>query len=86
VLLSGAAIDRQPSFDLPGFVNAFTDLASRYDLNCQNALRSYLQKKDLPFEEEGSVISGKLETGEEVRLQFNASGGIVLLNNGSFSV
>lgn len=86
VLLSGASIDRQPPFELSGFLRAFTDLASRYDVNHRNALLAYLRIKGLPFVEDGAMIAGKLESGEELRMEFSANGGIVSLNGGSFSV
>jgi len=77
VLLSGAGIDRQPPFELSGFLRAFTDLASRYDLNHRNMVQFYLRKKGLPFVEDGAMIIGKLESGEEIRMEFNSSGGIL---------
>ena len=86
VLLSGSGIDRQPAFELSGFLRAFTDLASRYDLNHRNVLRSYLRMKGLPFVEDGAMITGKLESGEELRMEFGGSGDSVLLNGESFSV
>jgi hypothetical protein len=84
VLLSGAGIDRQPPFELSGFLRSFTDLASRYDLNHRNMLRSYLRIKGLPFVEDGAMIIGKLESGEEIRMEFDGSNGILSLNGGSF--
>ena len=45
---------------------------------------SYLRMKGLPFVEDGAMITGKLESGEEIRMEFNDSGGIVSLNGGSF--
>ena len=86
VLLSGAGIDRQPPFELSGFLRSFTDLASRYDLNHRNVVRSYLRMKGLPLVEDGAMIIGKLESGEEIRMEFDGSGGILSLNGGAFSV
>ena len=80
VLLSGAGIDRQLPFDLSGLLKSFTDLASRYDLNHRNVLLSYLRMKGLPFVEDGAMVTGKLESGEEIRMEFSDSGGIVSLN------
>lgn len=84
VLLSGAGIDRQPPFELSGFLRAFTSLASRYDLNHRNVLLSYLRKKGLPFTEDDAMILGKLESGEEFRMEFSDSGGIKTLNGEAF--
>jgi len=86
LLLSGAGIDRQPTFELSGFLRSFTELASRYDLNHRKTLLSYLRAKGLPFVEDGVVITGKLGSGEEIRMEFDASGRIDSLNGGSISV
>jgi len=86
VLLAGAGIDRQPSFELSGFLKAFSELASRYDLNHRNVLRSYFQMKGLPFVEDDDTITGKLESGEEVRMTFERSGNIMTLNGEGFSL
>lgn len=85
VLLSGSGIDRQPAFDLSGILRAFTDLASRYDLNHRNALLSYFRMKGLPFAENELMITGKLESGEELRMEFDGSGAMVSLNGEAFS-
>ncbi len=86
VLLSGAGIDRQPDFELSGLLISFTDIASRYELNHRNTLLSYLRMKGLPFVEDGAMITGKLESGEEIRMEFGGSGIIVSLNGESFSL
>lgn len=80
VLLAGAGIDRQPPFELTGFLRAFTELVSRYDLNHRNVLRSYFPMKGLSFVEDGDMITGKLESGEELRMTFDGSGNLMTLN------
>jgi hypothetical protein len=80
VLLSGAGIDRQPPFELSGFLRSFTDLASRYDLNHRNVVMSYLRRKGLPFQEDDTMITGKLASGEELRMEFGDRGGLLSLN------
>ncbi len=77
VLLSGAAIDRQPPFELSGFMRAFNDLVSRYDLNHRNTVLSYFRTKGLPCVENAAMITGKLESGEELRMEFDSNGGIL---------
>ncbi len=77
VLLFGAAIDRQPAFELSGFMRAFNDLVSRYDLDHRNTVLSYFRAKGLPFVEDGAIITGKLESGEELRMEFDRNGGIL---------
>ncbi len=86
VLLSGSGIDHQPAFDLSGLLKAFIDFASRYDINHRNVLLSYLRMKGLPLVEDGAMIIGKLESGEDLRMEFGGSGPIVSLNGESFSL
>jgi hypothetical protein len=83
-LLSGAGIDRQLPFELSGFLSAFTELASCYDLNHRNTVLSYVRIKGLPFVEDGAKLIGKLESGEEFRMEFGGSGNIVSMNGESF--
>lgn len=86
MLLSGSGIDRQSAFDMAGLLISFTDLASRYDFNHRNMFLSYLRMKGLPLVEDGAVITGKLESGEELRMEFDGNGAIVMLNGKSFSL
>jgi len=86
VLLTGAGIDRQPPFELSGFLRAFTELVSRYDLNHRNVLLSYFPMKGLPFVEDGDMIVGKLESGEELRMTFDRNGSMMTLNGEGFSL
>jgi hypothetical protein len=80
LLLFSRDIDRQPSFAADELVQTFADLVSTYDFNHRNAFRSYLQMKNLPHSEHASFITGELETGEDVRANFEVSGRIVSLN------
>lgn len=84
VLLSGSGIDRQPAFELSGFLRAFTDLASRYNFNHRNALLSYFRLKGLSFVEHGAFVTGKLESAEEIVMEFSGSGGVISLNGEAF--
>ncbi len=83
VLLSGAVIDRQPEFELSGFMRSFTELVSRYDFNHRNAVLSYLRIKMLSFIEDGERITGKLGSGEELRMEFSSSGSVRSINGES---
>ena len=85
VQLSGAGIDRQPAFDLSGLLGSFTELASRYDLNHRNVLLSYLRMKGLPCIENGALVTGKLGSGEEIRMEFDGNGRILSLNGDAFA-
>lgn len=84
VLLSGTGIDRQPDFELSGFLRSFANIVSLYDFNHRNALLSYLRIKGLPFVEDSAMITGRLGSGEEIRMAFSSSGGIMSLNEESF--
>jgi hypothetical protein len=80
LLLFNRDIERQPSFIADELAHAFVDLISRYDFNHRKAFRSYLQMKKLPHSEHASFITAELETGEDVRANFEESGRIVSLN------
>jgi len=80
LLLFSREIDRQPSFIADELSRAFADLVSMYDFNHRNAFRSYLQMKNLPHSEHASFITGELESGEDIRANFEESGRIVSLN------
>jgi len=84
LLLSGTGIDRQPAFELSGFLRSFNELVSRYDFNHRNALLSYFRMKGLPFVEDGVLVTGKLGSGEEIPMEFNGSGGVMSLNGAFF--
>ncbi len=80
LLLFSREIDRQPSFGADELTRAFASLISMHDFNHRNAFRSYLQLKNLPHSEHASFIAGELESGEDVRANFDASGRVVTLN------
>ncbi len=80
LLLFSREVERQPSFAADELSRAFADLVSMYDFNHRDAFRSYLQMKNLPHSEHASFITGELESGEDVRANFDETGRIVSLN------
>ena len=80
LLLFSRDIDRQPSFGADDLARSFADLAAVYDFHHRNAFRSYLQMKNLPHSEHASFIAGELDTGEDIRANFEESGRMVSLN------
>jgi len=76
VLLFDRRIDAQPSFDRMVLTRKFQDLITQYEFNHRNALRSYLRSKKLPFSEDGGMIIFTLESGEEMRMVFEAGGAL----------
>ncbi len=80
LLLFGREIDQQPSFNADELPRVFAHLISLYDFNHRNAFRSYLQMKKLPNTEHGSFVTGELESGEDVRANFDDQGRIVSFN------
>jgi len=84
LLLFDRAIDSQPSFDRARLVQRLADVSSRYDLNHRGTLLSYLRLKGLsPLEQDG-VISCELESGERLNAEFDAAGGLTMINGAAF--
>ncbi len=81
LLLFGKEIDRQPSFDVAGLIRHFSHLISFYELNHRNALLSYFRLKGLSYAEQGPVIAGELESGEDIRVKFDLKGSAISIND-----
>ncbi len=80
LLLFGQTIDQQPGFTVAGLTREFSSLISLYDFNHRNAFRSYFSMKKLAFSEHASFIVSELESGEDVRANFDPAGQLVSLN------
>lgn len=80
LLLFGQTIDVQAPLDAAGLLRQLSGLASIYEFNHRNALRSYLRSKGLAFSEAGLLISGDLESGENIQAVFNEQDALVSLN------
>lgn len=80
LLLFGETIDTQAPLDAAGLLRQLSGLASTYDFSHRNAVRAYLRAKGLAFSEEGLVISGELESGENIRASFTEQDSLVSLN------
>jgi hypothetical protein len=80
LLLFSQAIDGQPPLDAAGLVRQFSYLASLYDFNHRNAFASYFRQKGLPLTEHASFIVSRMESGEDIRANFDQSGGLISLN------
>jgi hypothetical protein len=80
ILLFDKRIDTQPSFDLKRLSRRFLDLISRYELNHRKALVSYFRIKGLPLTETGPLITGELESGEQLSAGFDERGMLTMLN------
>lgn len=81
LLLFGAAIDGQPPFDADGLFRRFSPLISLYNFNHRNALLSYLRLKQLPFLEQGTLITSRLESGEQLQADFDSGARLKSINN-----
>lgn len=81
LLLFGREIDRQPSFDAAGLTRHFSHLISLYELNHRKALLSYFRLKGLSYAEQGPVIAGELESGEDIGVKFDLEGRAVSINH-----
>ena len=80
VLLFDRRIDAQPAFDRMGLTRTFQDLIAQYEFNHRNALLSYLRMKNLPFSEDGGIINFKLESGEDLQMDFDENGALRSVN------
>ncbi len=80
LLLFSQTIDQQPGFTIAGLTRQFSSLIALYDFNHRNAFRSYLSMKKLVFTEHSSFIVSELESGEDVRANFDPAGQLVSLN------
>jgi len=80
LLLFGDPIDRQPSFDMAALSRAFSHLISLYECNHRAALLSYFRGKVLPFSEQGNAVLGELESGENLRAEFDETGRLLSMN------
>lgn len=83
LLLFGGELERQPGFDVAGLYRQFSDLAGLYELNHRNAFVSYLRSKGLLITEQGTVMDLELDSGEQVRLEFDQAGRLKTMNNRS---
>ena len=86
LLLFSDLINRQPSFDVAGLSRQFSHLVSFYQINHRNALLSYLHLKGLHFIEHGAVMSWELESGENVRAEFDRAGRLNSINGKTLSL
>jgi hypothetical protein len=80
LLLFGALIDAQPSFDLSRLSQRLLELISRYELNHRNALRSYFRTRGLFVQETGPSMSCELDSGERLSAEFTDAGHLIRLN------
>jgi len=86
LLLFDKRIDTQPSFDLLRLSHRFLDLISRYELNHNNTLLSYLRLKKLPFAVTGLTITCELDSREQLSAEFDDTGRLTHLNGAPISV
>jgi hypothetical protein len=80
LLLSDVPLDEQQGFDRQGLVRQLADLASRYDFDHRNALRSYLHAKGVPLNESGDTLGAELATGERLIAEFDPAGRVRTIN------
>ncbi len=81
LLLFGRTIDAQPPLDAAGLHRQFSRLISLYDFNHRNALLSYLRLKQLPFLEQGTLITSRLESGEQLHADFDSGARLKSINS-----
>jgi Family of unknown function (DUF6882) len=74
LLIFGKSIENEPSFDRASLFRHLTDLLSRYELNYQKVLLSYLDRKGLSPDAKDSLVTCELETGERVNAEFDEAG------------
>jgi len=79
-LLSGEAIDQQPSLDIEGLCRQFSYLMSLAELNHKETLLSYLREKGLTFSDTDAIVQGELESGESLFAEFDDSGMLLSIN------
>lgn len=82
LLLFGNAIDRQPSLDVGGLTRGFSDLMV-YPFNHRNSLVSYLNAKGLTFTSSEDAVTCRLDSGEDLRAEFDAAGAVQSINGKS---
>ena len=80
LLLFGDVVDRLPGFTVDSLFREFSQLASLYEFDHRNAFRSYLSGRNMPFTEHDTFIVSELESGEDVRANFDRSGRLVSIN------
>lgn len=80
LLLFGGAVDRQPSLDADGLARQFSNMISFCEFNHANAFRSYLRRKNLTITEHGTFIVSELDSGEDVRANFDREGRLLTFN------
>ncbi len=83
LLLFGGELERKPGFDVAGLFRQFSDLTALHEFNHRNAFASYLQAKGLLVTEQGTVMDLELDSGEQVRLEFDQAGSLKTMNNRS---
>jgi hypothetical protein len=74
LLLFGEAIDSQPPFDRARLVHHLTELGSAYEVDQRKMLLAYLRARDLAFVEDARKVTGRLESGEMVDMEFDERG------------
>lgn len=80
LLLFGDVIDRQQPLDVAGLTRGFSDLIMMYPFNHRNALISYLNAKGLAFTSRGNEIACRLDSGEDLRAEFDPAGAVQSIN------
>lgn len=86
LLLFDASVSRQPGFTVSALSRQFSFLLSLCDFNHRNAFRSYLNHKNLPFTEHATFMVSELESGEDIRVNFDSSGKLVSINGKDLEV
>ncbi len=80
ILVFGKQIDQGPSFDIKSLSRQFAYLISLHDLNHRNALLSYIHGKGLPLNEEATMVTAELESGETLKAEFDKEGRLKTIN------
>jgi hypothetical protein len=80
LLLFGEAISRQPGFTADELSRHISFLLSLCDFNHRNAFLSYFKLRSLPATEHATFIVGELESGEDIRADFDSSGRLISIN------
>lgn len=80
LLLFGDEISRQPGFTADELSRHISFLLSICDFNHRNALHSYFSLRKLPFTEHATFVVGALESGDDIRVNFDSSGKLLSIN------
>lgn len=74
LLLSGSAIDGQPSLDAQQLSRHLRTLSQEHEINPRQALLAYLRARGLSVEERDASVTCRLGNGEQFLMEFDDQG------------